>query len=373
MKVPFLDLKRAQTDIGPHLEEAFCRVMRSGWYMLGPELEAFEAEFAQYCGARHCIGVGNGLDALHLILRAWDIGPGDEVIVPANTYIASWLAVSYSGARPVPVEPDAKSFNIDPAAIEAAITPRTKAIMAVHLYGFAADMAPIMALARKRGLKVVEDAAQAHGAEYGGRRAGALGDAAGFSFYPSKNLGAFGDGGAVVTDDGDLARRVALLRNYGSAARYHNEVQGFNSRLDELQAALLRVSLERLDEWNAKRRLHAARYLELLGESGVRLPSAPAAPQHVWHLFVVRTSARDALQRYLEARGVGTVIHYPIPPHLQPAYQDLGFGAGRFPITEAIHREVLSLPLSPYLEAGELTYVARCVAEGARELEARPG
>ena len=371
MNVPFLELRRAQADLGPELRAAFDRVMASGTYMLGPELRAFERELAEYCGARRCVGVGNGLDALHLILRAWGIGPGDEVLVPANTYIASWLAVSYTGATPVPVEPDPRTFNIDPARIEAAITPKTRAIMAVHLYGLPAEMDPIMRIAADRGLKVVEDAAQAHGAEYRGRRAGALGHAAGFSFYPSKNLGAFGDGGAVVTDDEDLAERVALLRNYGSGVRYRNEVQGFNSRLDELQAALLRVSLRRLDRWNSVRRERAAAYAQALQSCGAVLPDAPAHASHAWHLYVIRTRARDELQRRLEANGIGTMIHYPVPPHLQPAYSGLGYAQGDFPITEAIHREVLSLPLSPYHEPAELERAAACVIDALREIGAQ--
>ncbi|MFO1431414.1 MAG: DegT/DnrJ/EryC1/StrS family aminotransferase [Candidatus Competibacteraceae bacterium] len=348
--VPFLDLKSPHLKLYPELETAFKRVVQSGWYILGQEVEAFEQEFAAYCETEHCVGVGNGLEALHLILRAYGIGPGDEVIVPANTYIATWLAVSYAGARPVPVEPDERTYNLDPALIEAAITPRTRAILPVHLYGQPADMDPIEAIAARHDLKVIEDAAQAHGARYKGRRVGGLGDATGFSFYPGKNLGALGDGGAVVTNDADLAKKVRVLRNYGSQVKYHNEVKGFNSRLDELQAALLRVKLPHLDDWNERRRQAARMYLEQLTDTDLGLPWVPEWAEPVWHLFVVRHPQRDALQQRLQQAGIGTMIHYPIPPHLQPAYAEMGFGEGTFPVTEAIHREVLSLPMGPHVE-----------------------
>ena len=368
MKVPFLSLRDAYLELRPEIDAAFRRVMDSGWYVLGREVEAFEREFAAYCGARYCVGVGNGLDALHLILRAWDIGSGDEVIVPANTYIATWLAVSYAGARPVPVEPDPQTCNLDPLRVEAAISPRTKAILPVHLYGLAADMAPIMEIAGRHGLKVIEDAAQAHGALSGGKRTGSLGHAAGFSFYPGKNLGAFGDGGAVVTDDEKLAARIAVLRNYGSGVKYQNECKGFNSRLDELQAALLRVRLGRLDEWNARRREHARYYLGVLADAGVTLPVEPPAFEHAWHLFVIRTPLRDRLQEYLAAHGVDTMIHYPTPPHLQPAYQELGLQRGTLPIAEAIHDEALSLPVGPHLSEEERRYVVAQVVAGINAL-----
>jgi len=365
VKVPFLDLRDAYLELAPELEAVFLRVMDSGWYMLGPEVEAFEREFAAYCGARFCVGVGNGLDALHLILRAWGIGPGDEVIVPANTYIATWLAVSYSGARPVPVEPDPRTYNLDPQRLETAISMRTRAILPVHLYGLPADMDPIRAVARQHGLKVIEDAAQAHGARYRGRRPGALGDAAAFSFYPTKNLGAFGDGGAVVTDDPELAGRIAALRNYGSRRKHENEIKGYNSRLDELHAALLRVRLRHLDEWTERRRARARLYLSLLSGLPLTLPHEPTWAEHAWHLFVIRTTQREALQSLLNARGVGTLIHYPIPPHLQPAYEELGLRAGALPVTEAIHREVLSLPIGPHLSEQQVRYAAAAVAECA--------
>ena len=365
MKVPFLDLKSAYLELRDELDAACGRALSSGRYVLGGEVDAFEKEFAEYCGARYCVGVGNGLDALSLILRGFDIGAGDEVIVPSNTYIATWLAVSHAGARPVPVEPDPATFNLDPDRIAAAITPRTRAIMPVHLYGRPADMEPICEIGRLRGLKIIEDAAQAHGARYKGRRAGALGDAAGFSFYPTKNLGAFGDGGAVVTSDARLAERIAALRNYGSRKRYENEVAGFNSRLDEIQAALLRVRLARLDEWNDRRTGHAQLYASLMAASGVTLPVAGAAGDHVWHLFVVRSPRRDALQRFLRDRGIETLIHYPVPPHVQPAYRHLGLAQGTLPLSERLHREVLSLPLAPHLDPDEVRYVARAVAEFA--------
>lgn len=360
--IPFLDLRAVNEAHQPALERAFQRVMTSGWYILGNEVAAFEEEFAAYCGARYCIGVGNGLDALHLILKSMDIGPGDEVIVPANTYIATWLAVSYAGATPVPVEPDEQTFNLRPDLIEAAITPRTRAIMAVHLYGQPADMDAIGAVAHRHGLRVIEDAAQAHGARYKGRRTGALGCAAGFSFYPGKNLGALGDGGAVVTDDAAVAERVRILRNYGSRVKYHNEVKGFNTRLDELQAAFLREKLKTLDADNQRRGEVAARYTELLPGCAPGLPLVPEWADPVWHLFVVRSRQRDRLQQHLAAQGVGTMIHYPVPPHLQPAYAELGIGAGRFPVTEAIHRQVLSLPMGPTLSDDEVCRVAAAVS-----------
>ena len=307
------------------------------WYLLGVEMKAFESEFAKYCEAKHCVAVGNGLDALHLILRAYDIGAGDEVIVPTNTFIATWLAVSYAGATPVPVEPDPRTFNIDPNRIEAAITPKTKAIMPVHLYGQPADTDPIMDIARRHGLKVIEDNAQAQGARYKGRRTGSLGDAAGNSFYPGKNLGAFSDAGAVTTNDAQLADRVRTLRNYGSKEKYYYEIKGFNSRLDELQAAFLQVKLKKLDAWNARRRGIAARYLaELDKVPNLTLPLVPDWAEPVWHLFVVRHPKRDALQQKLAATDIGTLIHYPVPPHLSGAYADGKWTRGAFPVAEAL-------------------------------------
>jgi dTDP-4-amino-4,6-dideoxygalactose transaminase len=363
MKVPFLDLKREYHALRDELDAACSRAMESGWYILGAEVEQFEREFAAYCGAKHCVGVGNGLDALALILRGLGIGAGDEVIVPSNTYIATWLAVSHVGARPVPVEPEPASFNLDPARLERAITTRTRAVLAVHLYGLPADMDPVREVARRHGLKVIEDAAQAHGARYKGRRTGVLGDAAGFSFYPTKNLGAFGDGGAVVTDDDVLAARVLELRNYGSARKNEHPVKGYNSRLDELQAALLRVRLRRLDECNARRRALAGLYASLLRGTEVSLPSEQPGSEHAWHLYVIRSRRRDALREALEARGVGTLIHYPTPPHLQAAYAELGLEAGALPLAEAMHREVLSLPMGPYLAEDEARFVASAIRD----------
>ena len=366
-EVPFLELGQTYLEIKDELDAAYQRVMNSGWYILGEEVKAFEQEFAAYCGTKHCVGVGNGLEALQLVLRGYGIGPGDEVIVPANTYIATWLAVSNAGAKTVPVEPDQGTYNINPRRIEAAITPRTKAILPVHLYGQPADMGPINDIAQRHGLRVVEDAAQAHGARYRDRRVGSLADAAGWSFYPTKNLGAYGDAGAVTTDDDELAEKVRLLRNYGSKTKYYNEEKGINSRLDELQAALLRVRLKHLDEWNSRRTRIAGKYLEELRETELMLPAVCAGACPVWHLFVVRSRHREELQAYLKSRGVHTLVHYPVPPHLQKAYPELALPAGSLPITEAIHREVLSMPMGAHLpDAGVLR-----VIEGVRSFRAQ--
>ncbi|MDD5141454.1 MAG: DegT/DnrJ/EryC1/StrS family aminotransferase [Verrucomicrobiales bacterium] len=350
MKVPFLDFVGPYEELKAELDEAYFRFMRSAWYVLGKEVEAFEQEFAAYCGVKHCIGVGNGLEALYLILRAYGIGKGDEVIVPSNTYIATWLAVSYTDAVPVPVECNPRTFNLDPDRIAAAITPKTKAIMPVHLYGQPADMDPINTIARKHGLKVIEDNAQAQGARYKGRRTGSLGDAAGNSFYPGKNLGAYGDAGAVTTDDAALADRIRTLRNYGSKKKYYNEVKGYNSRLDELQAAFLRVKLKKMDAWNDRRRAIAARYQDVWrGQPSLVTPSVPDWAEPVWHLFVVRHPQRDRLQQTLTEAGIGTMIHYPVPPHLSGAYADGGWSRGNFPIAENLAETVLSLPMGPHL------------------------
>jgi dTDP-4-amino-4,6-dideoxygalactose transaminase len=365
MRVPFLDVRASYEEIAPELDAAVGRVVASGWYLLGEEIVAFERAFAAYTGAKHCVGLGNGLDALHLGLRALGVGPGDEVIVPSNTYIATWLAVSYAGARPVPVEPDPRTYNLDPARIEAAIGPRTKAILPVHLYGQPADMDPIVAVARRHGLRVLDDAAQVHGARYRGRPIGALADATAWSFYPGKNLGALGDAGALTTDDDEIADRVRVLRNYGSRVKYVNEVRGYNSRLDEIQAAALRVKLGHLDGWNDRRRRIAARYLAELGDAGLVLPRVPAWADPAWHLFVVRSYDRDALARHLSAAGIGTVIHYPIPPHLQEAYRDLALPEGSFPLAEAIHRDVLSLPIGPHMTDEQVGIVIAAVREFA--------
>ncbi len=364
MKVPFLNLTAPYLELKQELDAAYQRVMESGWYILGKEVEAFEAKFATYCEVEHCISVGNGLDALHLILRALDIGSGDEVIVPANTYIATWLAVSYAGATPVPVEPDEKTYNIDPERIEAAITNRTKAIMPVHLYGQPSDMDAINKIAQQYGIKVIEDAAQAHGARYKGRRTGSLGNAAGFSFYPAKNLGALGDGGAVTTNDSGLADKIRLLRNYGSRIKYSNEFKGFNSRLDELQAAFLNVKLNKLDEWNTYRTQVAKEYLEKLANiSSLTLPFVPIWTEPVWHLFVARHPRRHELEQRLNHSGIGTLIHYPIPPHLSNAYIENGYQIGDFPITEQLSREVLSLPIGPHMINEEVKRVVKVLKD----------
>lgn len=363
MNIPFLDLKEPHEELRAELHAAFDRVLDSGWYILGNEVKQFEQEFAGYCEASHCVGVGNGLDALHLILRAYGIGEGDEVIVPSNTYIATWLAASYAGATPIPVEPHERTYNIDPALIKAAITPRTKAIIAVHLYGQPADMDAINAIAKKHNLKVIEDAAQAHGARYKGMRVGSLADAAGFSFYPGKNLGAIGDSGAVTTNDPELADKVRMLGNYGSQAKYHNEVKGFNSRLDELQAAFLRIKLTKLDEWNGRRKAVADEYQSALAGIKVVRPYVPEWADPVWHLFVLRNQQRDLLQKKLSDKGISTMIHYPIPPHLQGAYAELGVGSLALPISERIHREVLSLPIGPHLNKLQLQSVISAVKD----------
>lgn len=366
MYVPFLDVGAAYRELKSELDLAYHRVMDSGQYILGREVEAFEAEFAAFCGVKHCIGTGNGLDALTLALRAYGIGPGDEVIVPANTYIATWLAVSAVGAKLVPVEPNAKTCNIDPARVKAAITPRTKALMPVHLYGAPADMSEIAYLAHNHELRIISDGAQAHGAQFCSENIGRLGSAVCFSFYPGKNLGALGDGGCVTTNDGRLAMRLARLRHYGSEAKYHNIERGGNSRLDELQASFLRVKLKYLEAWNTRRDAVAWRYLKSLGGC-IDLPQSTTG--QVWHLFVVRHARRDALQQALTARGVGTLIHYPVPPHLQPAYADLGFKRGAFPITEQIHDTCLSLPMGPHLTDAQVDYVCEQVIDACHELQ----
>jgi len=359
--VRFLDLGATYRELKTEIDAAVARVLDSGWYLLGAELEAFEAEYATYTGARYCIGVGNGLEALHLSLRAMDIGPGDEVLVPSNTYIATWLAVSQVGATPVPVEPDERTYNMDPQRIEDAITSRTRAILPVHLYGQPADMAPILACAEKHGLKVLADGAQAHGARYRDAAIGGLGDATAWSFYPGKNLGAYGDAGAVTTDNPALAERIRVLRNYGSRVKYVNDVQGYNSRLDEMQAAILRVKLRHMDTWNARRVRLAATYEAALSESTLMLPSVPPEMAPVWHLYVVRHPQRDALQSELQARGIQTLIHYPIPPHRQQAYASLDIKTECLPIANRIADEVLSLPIGPHLSVEEQTAVVEAV------------
>jgi dTDP-4-amino-4,6-dideoxygalactose transaminase len=359
--ISFLDLNKIHESLKPALNDAFVRVMNSGWFIMGPELEAFEAEFAVYSNVKYCVGVGNGLDALHLLLRAYDIGPGDEVIVPSNTFIATWLAVSQCGARPVPVEPRRDTHNLDPELIEQAITKKTRAIIPVHLYGQTADMDPINVVAKKHGLVVIEDSAQAQGALYKGRSAGSLGDAAATSFYPGKNLGAFGDGGAVLTSDKTLADRVRKLRSYGSTVKYVHDVPGYNSRLDELQAAFLRAKLQRLNEFNEARRKCSALYSHLLSSANIGLPSVPDFAEPVWHLFVVTSDRRDALKTHLDRLGVSTVIHYPIPPHLQECYR--GGGNYQLPIAESLARSVLSLPITSAFDEADIQYIADAILE----------
>jgi dTDP-4-amino-4,6-dideoxygalactose transaminase len=362
MKVPFLDLKAAYAELQPAIDAAVARALGSGWYIGGPEVAGFEQDFAAYCGAAHCVGVANGLDALHLGLRAMDVGPGDEVILASNGYIATVLAVSMAGATPVLVEPDALTHNLDPALVEQAITPRTRVILPTHLYGQPADLDPLLGLARAHGLRLLEDAAQGHGARYKGRRIGAHGDLVAWSFYPSKNLGALGDAGAITTDDPELAERVRTLGNYGSHKRYVNEVRGLNSRLDPIQAAVLQVKLARLDEWNARRSAIARRYLEAFAAlPGLTLPAVPDWAEPAWHLFVVRSATRDTLQDRLADAGVQTLIHYPIPPHRQRAYADLGFSERSFPLAERLANEVLSLPIGPQMTDAEVEAVIEAV------------
>jgi dTDP-4-amino-4,6-dideoxygalactose transaminase len=359
MNVPFLSLREVNARHADELKAAVGRVIDSGWYVLGEELANFEREFAAYIGVRHALGVGNGLDALALILRGYKelgaIAEGDEVIVPGNTFIASFLAITENRLVPVPVEPDPVSFNIDPACVAAAITPRTRAIMAVHLYGQVADMSALVELAQRHKLLLIEDAAQAHGAMRDGRKAGTFGDAAAFSFFPGKNLGALGDGGAVVTDNTVLAERIAALRNYGSDVKYHHLFQGINSRLDEIQAAMLRVKLKYLDEDIAWRRRVALRYRDGIRHPHIALPHVAQEEQHAWHLFVVRCAHRDALQQHLHVHGIQSQVHYPVPPHRQPAY--IALRSAHLPLTERLHNEVLSLPMGPTLCADDIDRV----------------
>ena len=383
MTVEFLPLHQINAAHRAVLIEAATRVIDSGWYVLGAEVEAFEREFAAFCGAEQAVGVANGLDALVMVLRAWGIGPGDEVIVPSNTYIATWLAVSHVGATPVPVEPDPHTFNIDPARVEAAITHRTKALIPVHLYGRPAELDALLALARVHGLKVLEDGAQAHGARYRGRRIGAHSDAVAWSFYPGKNLGALGDGGAVTTDDAMLAERLRMLRNYGSRVKYHHEVVGWNSRLDDLQAAFLRAKLPALAAENRHRAAIAWQYRHGLQGCGLVLPEWPDTKLSLtdpgafetasaWHLFVVRHQQRDRLLSTLAGAGVRAAIHYPVAPHLQPAYADMGLRAGSLPISERTHAEVLSLPIGPTQTQEQTQQVIDVLRQACREAALAP-
>jgi dTDP-4-amino-4,6-dideoxygalactose transaminase len=360
--VPFLDLGAAYRELQQDIEQAALAALRSGWYIGGPEVEAFEAEFAAYCGAGSCIGVGNGLDALRLALLALDVGPGDEVIVPSNTFIATWLAVSQCGAVPVPVEPDSQTCNMDPARIEAALSSRTRAIIPVHLYGQPADLDLILDIARRHGLCVIEDAAQAQGSRYKGARIGAHSDAVAWSFYPGKNLGALGDAGAVTTSSPQVAERIRLLRNYGSREKYVHEVQGMNTRLDPVQAAVLRVKLKHLDEWNTRRRSVAAQYTDSLGAiGGLRVPHVPDWCEPAWHLYVVQHERRDELRERLGKRGVGTLIHYPVPPHRQGAYRTSPAAAADFPIADRLAAQVLSLPIGPQMSEADVQTVVEAL------------
>ena len=367
IKVPFVSFLPMERELDTQLREAFTRVFERSWYIEGKEDEAFEQAFAGYCGTKYCVGVGNGLDALMLVLKALDIGEGDEVIVPSNTYIATALAVTYVGAKPVFVEPELATFNIDPCRIEAAITSRTKAVMPVHLYGRACDMDPIMAIAREYGLRVVEDCAQAHGATYKGQKVGTFGDAAGFSFYPGKNLGALGDAGAVVTNNPEIAEKVRALGNYGSDYKYHHIYKGNNSRLDELQAAFLVAKLPFLEKMNAERRRIAGCYLEGMKNPQVILPAVSDGFVPVWHIFGVRCDRREALEKHLNSRGIGTNKHYPIPMHLQECYRDLGFKEGDFPIAEEISWTELSLPMYYGMTEEEI----RAVIDAVNDFETR--
>jgi dTDP-4-amino-4,6-dideoxygalactose transaminase len=352
--IPFLNLKAGVTEIREELDEAIARVVDSGVYILGSEVDLFEQEFANFCESKYCIGVANGLEALHLTLKAWNIGPGDEVIVPSNTYIATWLAVSHCGAVPVPVEPSEYTYNIDPLKIEEAITPNTKAIIPVHLYGQPADLDSILSIAKANKLKVLEDAAQAHGAEYKGKKIGSHGDAAAWSFYPGKNLGAIGDGGAITTNDEQLFNTLKKLRNYGSIKKYIHETIGFNSRLDPIQAAILRVKLKKLEKWNSRRKKIANDYTKLLNKNRLILPNQPDYVNPSWHLYVIRSKRRNELQQYLSDLGIETLIHYPIPPHLQGAFQKKRSHLITNSIAEMVSNEILSLPIGPHLKDDEI-------------------
>ncbi|HYN87235.1 MAG TPA: DegT/DnrJ/EryC1/StrS family aminotransferase [Ardenticatenaceae bacterium] len=361
--IPFVDLGAQYAAIEDEVNAAMAEVLRATDFILGRAVGQFEEEFAAYCGARFAVGVDSGTSALELALRAYDVGPGDEVITPANTFVATALAISYVGATPVLVDVDPDTYNVDVAQVEAAITSRTRAIMPVHLYGQPVDMDPLMDLAERHGLVVVEDACQAHGARYKGRRAGSLGHVAAFSFYPGKNLGAYGDAGAVTTNDEQVAHRLRMLRNYGSPVKYHHLVKGFNRRLDTLQAAVLRVKLRYLDAWNSARVEHAARYNRLLAHSGIIAPVEAPFAESIWHLYVVRTPAREALGAFLRDQGVATGIHYPIPIHLQPAYADLGYTRGDFPVTEAYAEQILSLPMYAELTPDQIDFIGESISE----------
>ncbi|MBA3896361.1 MAG: DegT/DnrJ/EryC1/StrS family aminotransferase [Sphingomonadaceae bacterium] len=360
--IRFLDISAAYLELSDEIDAAINRVVRSGWFILGAEVESFERAFADYCDSREAVGVANGLDALVIALRALGIGEGDEVIVPSNTFIATWLAVSQCGAKPIPVEPTERGYNIDVGKIEQAITQRTRAIIPVHLFGQPADLDPIIEIARHHGLKVIEDAAQAHGAKYKGKPIGAHGDAVTWSFYPAKNLGAMGDGGAITTDDSDLAQRMRIIRNYGSSEKYVHDVRGVNSRLDPIQAAVLNVKLRYLDAWNARRVAIAATYQMALADSNLMLPNVPNWASPSWHLFVVRHRDRDSFQARLAENGVETLVHYPIAPHRQGAYLEMALCDAQLPIASRQSAEVLSLPMGPHLAESDVAAVIEAVA-----------
>ncbi len=357
-KIPFGDLSRQLGTIREEINEAVSSTLESGWFVLGKAGEKFESEFAGYVGTRYGVGVGSGTEALHLALVAVGVRPGDEVITVANTCVPTVSAISFAGATPALVDCDPVSYNLDPDKLEATITKKTRAIMPVHLYGQAADIDPIISIARKHDIPVVEDCAQAHGTEYKGKKAGTYGDVAAFSFYPSKNLGAYGDGGAVLTNDSSLAERLRMLRNYGQEKRYYHSIKGFNSRLDEIQAAILSVKLKHLDSWNARRREIASIYGSLIGNPVIRLPREMPYGKHIYHLYPIRTQHRDELQSFLSSNGIQTVIHYPIPIHLQKSYSDLGKSKGSFPQAEAHGNEELSLPMFPELADEEVKFIS---------------
>lgn len=372
MNVPFVDLQAQHRPIQDEVNRAIQHVIENAHFVLGEDVAAFESEFAAYCGTRYAVGVDSGLSALELTLRAYGIGAGDEVIVPANTFIATAAAVTFTGAKPVLVDIRPDTYNIDTGQIEAAITPRTRAIIPVHLYGIPADMDAILALASKHNLIVIEDACQAHGAYYRDRRAGSLGHAAAFSFYPAKNLGATGDAGMVVTNDAQVAAQIKAMRNCGQREKYYHVTLPANHRLDTIQAAVLRIKLKHLDSWNAARRQHAARFNELLKDSGVITPATPADTQPVWHLYVIRTEDRDELKDHLSKRGIGTGIHYPVPIHLQPYYHDLGYRAGDFPVTERYAKQILSLPMFAELTPEAIASVVDTIKQFAADKKIEP-
>jgi dTDP-4-amino-4,6-dideoxygalactose transaminase len=370
--IPFLNLRAAYRELKTEIDEKVASILDGGQYILGPEVEAFEEEWAAYCEAGYAVGLGNGLDALSLAMRALDIGVGHEVIVPSNTYIATWLAVSSVGAKPVPVEPNPITHNIDTTKIEAAITPQTRAILPVHLYGQPADLDVILDVAHCNGLRVIEDAAQAHGARYKGKRIGAHGDIVCWSFYPGKNLGAMGDAGGITTNDKAIAQKVALLRNYGSRQKYVNETAGSNSRLDPIQAGVLRVKMRHLDKWTDRRRHVAATYTDCLQTTNLKLPHVPVWSEPAWHLYVVRTLERDVLQSRLMKAGIDTIIHYPIPPHMQRAYTGLKIAASALPISQKLASTVLSLPMGPHLSSDEIVCIAQTLQHLVSDLDLNP-